>query len=79
MLDIFFLKNQQFDRKFTEFGGVRDGPDGDFAPTVDTLSFLLADKLESGSRCRRLFERGSFLRARHHILRRSYPLPTIPC
>src|SRR3954464_12901629 len=30
LLDIFFTKNSTFDRKFTEFGGIRVGPDGDF-------------------------------------------------
>jgi DNA polymerase III delta prime subunit len=41
LLDIFFTRNTTFDRRFTEFGGVRGGPDGDFVPTPETLVFLL--------------------------------------
>ncbi len=44
LLDIFFTKNKTFDRKFTEFGGVRSGPDGDFVPTGETLLFILAGR-----------------------------------
>ena len=41
LLDVFFTKNKNFDRKFTEFGGLRGGPDGDFVPTGETLAFIL--------------------------------------
>src|SRR5262245_33676915 len=41
LLDVFHTKNRTFDRKFTEFGGLRDA-NGDFAPTGETLAFLLA-------------------------------------
>ncbi|CAK0757041.1 ATPase family associated with various cellular activities (AAA) [Gammaproteobacteria bacterium] len=68
LLDIFFLKNQQFDRKFTEFGGLRGGPDGDFVPTVETLLFLLADNLETRFSLQSLFGAEHFF-IKHHILR----------
>ncbi len=68
LLDIFFLKNQQFDRKFSEFGGLRNGPDGDFTPTVETLLFLLADTLESRFALLSLFSPEHFF-VKHHILR----------
>jgi hypothetical protein len=42
LLDVFFFKNKTFDRRFTEFGGVRHGTDGDFLPTGETLLFILA-------------------------------------
>ncbi|MEM7370293.1 MAG: ATP-binding protein [Bacteroidota bacterium] len=42
LLDIFFTKNKTFDRRFTEFGGVREGTEGDFVPTGETLVFILA-------------------------------------
>jgi hypothetical protein len=42
LLDVFFTKNKTFDRRFTEFGGSRHGPDGDFVPTGATLAFILA-------------------------------------
>ena len=41
LLDIFHTRNTTFDRKFTEFGGVRDAL-GDFTPTGDTLAFIVA-------------------------------------
>lgn len=68
LLDVFFLKNQRFDRKFTEFGGLRDGPDGDFTPTVETLLFLLADNLETRFTLQSLFSPAHFF-TQHHILR----------
>ncbi|MEZ4362937.1 MAG: ATP-binding protein [Kofleriaceae bacterium] len=46
LLDVFFTRNAAFDRRFTEFGGVRS--DGDFEPTGETLAFLLGgDSLEA--------------------------------
>jgi AAA+ superfamily predicted ATPase len=69
LLDVFYLKNQHFDRKFTEFGGLYGGPDGDFIPTGETLIFLLAgDDLAARFELYRLFEPEHFF-ARHHILR----------
>jgi len=38
LLDVFFSKNATFDRRFTEFGGVRT--DERFEPTGETLAFL---------------------------------------
>jgi SpoVK/Ycf46/Vps4 family AAA+-type ATPase len=67
LLDIFFLKNQQFDRKFTEFGGLRGGPDGDFMPTAETALFLLADNLETRFALQSLFGPEHFF-SKHHIL-----------
>jgi hypothetical protein len=42
MLDVFFTRNQTFDRRFTEFGGIQKGADGDFWPTGETLAFIIA-------------------------------------
>src|SRR5271157_700637 len=41
LLDIFHTKNKTFDRRFTEFGGVPDPANGEFAPTGETLAFIL--------------------------------------
>jgi hypothetical protein len=41
LLDVFHLRNQTFDRTFTEFGGERVGKTGDFWPTGETLAFIL--------------------------------------
>ncbi|HEU4716470.1 MAG TPA: ATP-binding protein [Bacteroidia bacterium] len=40
-LDVFFGKNQLYDRGFTEFGGVVDKNHSGFLPTAQTLYFLL--------------------------------------
>jgi hypothetical protein len=39
LLDVFFTKNATFDRRFTEFGGLRS--DDEFEPTGETLAFML--------------------------------------
>ena len=41
ILDCFFLKNQLYDRKFTEFGGLMPKYHSGFIPTGETLAFLL--------------------------------------
>ncbi len=69
LLDVFFLKNNQFDRKFTEFGGLFGGPDGDFTPTGETLIFLLAgEDLAVRFSLQSLFD-GEHFFAQHNILR----------
>ncbi len=69
LLDVFFTKNQAFDRKYTEFGGVWGGADGDFWPTGETLVFLLAaNDLEIRFALHALFEGDHFF-AKHNILR----------
>ncbi|NJD05921.1 MAG: ATP-binding protein, partial [Methylococcaceae bacterium] len=69
LLDVFLLKNKTFDRRFTEFGGIRHGADGDFVPTGETLLFLLAGTdLAIRFAAQALFERDHVF-ARHDILR----------
>ena len=69
LLDVFFTKNKLFDRRFTEFGGVRQGSDGDFVPTGETLAFLVAcNDLENRFTLQSLFD-GDHVFARHNILR----------
>ncbi len=41
-LDAFFLRNPNYDRGFTEFGGIRGTNHGGFIPTGETLMFLFA-------------------------------------
>lgn len=41
-LDIFFGKNQLYDRGFTEFGGITDTLHSGFMPTGQTLYFIIA-------------------------------------
>ncbi len=69
LLDVFFTQNKTFARGFTEFGGVRDGPQGDFLPTGETLAFILAaNDLEIRFALQALFDRDHFF-AKHNILR----------
>jgi AAA+ superfamily predicted ATPase len=69
LLDIFYIKNKKFDRKFTEFGGIYGGPDGDFTPTGDTLAFILGgEDLLIRFSLQSLFNGDHFF-ARHNILR----------
>jgi AAA+ superfamily predicted ATPase len=68
LLDIFHTKNSTFDRRFTEFGGVRDA-NGDFVPTGETLAFLLAGADVAGRLAvERLFDRDHYF-AKHDLLR----------
>lgn len=42
VLDVFFVKNANYDRPFTEFGGVKGKQFGGFLPTGQTVAFVLA-------------------------------------
>ena len=68
LLDVFHTKNKTFDRKFTEFGGIRDA-NGDFVPTGETLAFLLGGAdLEARFALQAMFDRNHYF-AKHDILR----------
>lgn len=43
-LDIFFTKNQAYDRIYTEFGGLKGRYHSGFLPTAETAIFILAGK-----------------------------------
>ncbi|MEN9865833.1 MAG: hypothetical protein RL748_1423 [Pseudomonadota bacterium] len=69
LLDIFFIKNQKIERRFTEFGGYLAGANGDFTPTGETLAFIVAgDDLVQRFALGRLFE-DEHVFARQNILR----------
>lgn len=62
LLDRFFIKNHQFDRIFSEFGGVNKSEHKGFFPTAETLLFLLAaNNLELRFAKMRLFLPDHFL------------------
>ena len=68
LLDIFFMRNKTFDRKFTEFGGVRQSSETDFVPSAETLAFLLGgNDLAIRFSVMRLFDPLHFF-VRHNIL-----------
>jgi len=57
LLDVFFTRNQTFDRRFTEFGGVHKEHDANFWPTGETLAFVIAGMdLAERFRLQALFE-----------------------
>ena len=57
ILDVFFTRNQTFDRRFSEFGGVRKDSDGEFWPTGETLAFIIGGTdLAARFRLQALFE-----------------------
>lgn len=66
LLDVFFLKNERFDRRFTEFGG--DCAGGNFLPTVETALFLLAEDLAGRFCLLDLFGAEHFF-TQHRVLR----------
>ncbi|MGR9014056.1 MAG: ATP-binding protein [Gammaproteobacteria bacterium] len=68
ILDVFFFKNELFDRCFSEFGGHTGGSGSGFMPTVQTLLFILAaDSLVQRLTLQPLFEPDHAF-ARQHIL-----------
>ena len=69
LLDVFFTRNQTFDRRFTEFGGRREGAEGGFLPTGETLAYILAgNDLARRIALQDLFEPGHVF-SRRDILR----------
>jgi hypothetical protein len=67
-LDVFFTKNAQFDRPFSEFGGTSAGQHKGFVPTGETLLFLLAaHRLDLRFAAMQLFHADHFF-IRDHIL-----------
>jgi AAA+ superfamily predicted ATPase len=42
LLDVFFIKNADYDRGFTEFGGIKGQNHGGFLPTGETVAFIVA-------------------------------------
>ena len=51
VLDTFFIRNKNFDRAFTEFGGWKAKTHEGFLPTCETAAFVLA-----GNHLRKRFE-----------------------
>jgi len=69
LFDVFHTRNSTFDRRFTEFGGVRTGPDADFHPTGETLAFILGgDSIEARLKVATLIDPDGTL-ARHNLVR----------
>jgi hypothetical protein len=64
LLDPFLVKNPNFERGFTEFGGVLAGGHSGFWPTVETAAFMLAgENLERRFAVQALFDPAAVLRS----------------
>jgi ATPase family associated with various cellular activities (AAA) len=69
LLDVFFVKNGNVDRGFTEFGGVKGNAHGGFLPTGETALFILAgEDLRLRFTLQYLFDPDHFF-AQHALLR----------
>jgi len=78
LLDLFFTRNQTFDKPFAEFGGQRDAHTGGFHPTGETLAFVLAGAdLAQRLALMALFDHEHGF-ARHDLLRLQAPEPDAP-
>jgi AAA+ superfamily predicted ATPase len=62
LLDVFIVKNQLTDRRFTEFGGVVNEKHNGFLPTIQTLHFLISsNQPENRIKCMDLYALESVL------------------
>lgn len=62
LLDPFLMKNDNFGRGFTEFGGVTTGAHCGFWPTIETAAFILAGtSLKERLALHTIFDAGHFL------------------
>ena len=79
VLDIFFGKNQLYDRGFTEFGGVMDKNHSGFIPTGQTACFLItATNPEWRNEVSAIFEKQSTL-MKERVIALSETDPKILC
>lgn len=78
LLDVFFTRNTDYDRSFTEFGGTKGQTHGGFIPTAETAAFILAaDELKTRFRLLQIFSEDHFFR-RSDMLQLVHPHPEDP-
>ena len=69
LLDLFFVKNENSNRNFTEFGGIIGDNFGGFLPTGETLAFILAgNDFSIRFQIYQIFDAGHFF-STHNILK----------
>lgn len=69
LLDTFFIQNKNFDRPFTEFGGIKGQMHGGFLPTGETAIFLISGtNVQKRFELLKLFQEDHFF-AKKNILR----------
>ena len=77
-LDVFFAKNDNYDRGFTEFGGVKAPGNNGFLPTGETATFILASgNLETRFQLLHLFSEEHIFR-KFNILKLEHHQPEAP-
>lgn len=62
LLDIFFTNNENFNRGFTEFGGIRGKTHSGFIPTMETAVFII-----SGTDLKKRIEIVKIFQAEHYL------------
>jgi len=78
LLDTLFVRNKNFDRGFTEFGGWKGRAHGGFLPTCETAAFIVAgEDLAQRFAVMQLFDDAHYLRKRG-ILRVEHEAPGEP-
>ena len=78
LLDTLFVRNQNFDRGFTEFGGFKGRAHGGFLPTCETAAFIVAgDDMAKRFALLRLFDEAHDFR-RLGMLRIDHEAPGEP-
>jgi hypothetical protein len=78
LLDTLFVRNKNFDRGFTEFGGWKGRAHGGFLPTCETAAFVLAgEAMAPRLQAMRLFDEGHVL-LRKGLLRVEHDAPGEP-
>jgi hypothetical protein len=78
LLDTLFVRNKNFDRGFTEFGGWKGRAHGGFLPTCETAAFIVAgEDLAQRFAVMQLFDDTHYLR-KHGILRVEHEAPGEP-
>ncbi|MCB9350519.1 MAG: ATP-binding protein [Lewinellaceae bacterium] len=79
LLDVFFTKNAQYDRPFSEFGGLSNGQHKGFIPTGETLLFLLAaNHLDRRFGAMRLFHPDHYFAIEHLLWLEKGETPGLP-
>ncbi len=68
VLDVFFSKNSNYNREFTEFGGTKGGIHNGFLPTAETAAFIIAgNDLIARFNLQKILNEAGYLR-KHQII-----------
>ena len=77
-VDVFLTINQDFNKSYTEFGGIKGQGHNGFLPTIETVLFILSDNdLENRFQAMYIFDEEAILR-KNNIIRVDRPKPGEP-